>query len=70
MDIATANLAVVTLLGRLELFVLWSTVLVAIGLKVTGKLSMQKAAIAGFLVWLVASLWPIWGAMRAAGVTE
>jgi len=69
-DIATANLALVTLMGRFEVFVLWSTVLVAIGLQVTGKLSAQKAAIAAFLVWLVASLWPIWGAMRAGGLTE
>jgi len=66
LDPLTANLAVLTLLGRFELFVIWSTILVAIGLKVTGKISTQKAAIAGFLVWLIASLWPLWGAFRAA----
>jgi hypothetical protein len=70
LDVTTTSLALVTLAGRFELFTLWSTVLVAIGLQVTGKISGQKAAIGGFLVWLVASLWPLWGALRAGGITE
>ena len=64
-DIATTSLATMTLMGRLELFTLWSTVLIAIGLKVTGKLDTTKAALGGFLVWLIASLYPMWAAIRA-----
>ena len=65
-DLATTSLATMTILGRFELFTLWSTVLIAIGLKVCGKLDWTKAAIGGFLVWAIASAWPLWGAMRAA----
>ncbi len=64
-DVATTSLATMTLMGRLELFTLWSTVLIAIGLKVTGKLDTTKAALGGFVVWLIASLYPMWAAIRA-----
>ncbi len=64
-DVATGNMAVITLMGRFEFFTLWSTVLIAIGLKVIGKLSLQKAVLGGAVVWLLATLWPIWGAIRA-----
>lgn len=64
-DVATTNLALITLMGRLELFTLWSTVLIVIGLKVTGKLDTTKAVIGGVAVWVIASLWPMWGALRA-----
>jgi len=64
-DVATTSLATLTIMGRLELFTLWSTVLIAIGLKVTGKLDTTKAALGGALVWLIASLYPMWAAIRA-----
>ena len=64
-DVATTSLATMTLMGRLELFTLWSTILIAIGLKVTGKLDTTKAALGGFLVWLIASAYPMWAAIRA-----
>ena len=67
-DVATTSLATMTMMGRLELFTLWSTVLIAIGLKVCGKLEWTKAAIGGFLVWAIASAWPLWGALRAGGM--
>src|SRR5258705_6326879 len=50
-DVATTGLTTLTLMGRFELFTLWSTILIAIGLKVTGKLDLVKAAIGGALVW-------------------
>ena len=38
------------------LFLIWITVLLAIGLKVIGKIPMSKALVAAVLVWLVAGL--------------
>ena len=35
---------------------IWVTVLLAIGLSVTGKVSRGNAAIAGMLVWILGSL--------------
>ena len=37
-------------------------------LRNAGKLDWTKAAIGGFLVWAIASAWPIWGALRAGGM--
>jgi hypothetical protein len=44
------------LLGRLDLMILWTTVLLAIGLYVTGKVSKGQAAVFGLLIWFVGSL--------------
>jgi hypothetical protein len=46
---------VMALLMRFDVFTIWATVLLAIGLAVTGRISRQKAAIAAFIVWLVAT---------------
>lgn len=45
-----------TLLGRVDVFVIWTTVLLAIGLGVTGNISRQKAATAAVIVWIVATV--------------
>jgi hypothetical protein len=42
--------------GRLDLITIWVTVLLAVGLAVTGKVSKGKAAAFGVLIWLVGSL--------------
>jgi hypothetical protein len=42
-----------TLLGGLDLFTIWVTVLLAIGLSVVAKVPRSRAAIAAFAVWLV-----------------
>ncbi len=64
-DAATTGMTTMVLLGRLELFTLWSTVLIAIGYKVTGKLDTTKAAIGAVLVWVIATLLPLAGALRS-----
>ncbi|MFI5235232.1 MAG: YIP1 family protein [Gemmatimonadales bacterium] len=64
-DPATSNLGVMALMGRLDLFTIWGTVLLAIGLKVTGKVSLGKALTAAGLVWLIASAWPVIAGLRA-----
>jgi hypothetical protein len=60
-DVASPML--LAIVGRLDLFTIWITVLLAIGLSVTGKISRQRAAIAAALVWLIGAL-P--GVMQAA----
>ena len=52
----TANPLVYGLAGRLDLITIWVTVLLAIGLYVTGKVSKERAAVFGVLIWLVGSL--------------
>jgi hypothetical protein len=64
MDPTTTDLSIIALLGRLDLFVIWTTVLLALGLKVTGKLSTGKAAAAGVIMWLLGSLQPLLGYLR------
>src|SRR6478609_8756220 len=63
-DPNTTSMVVLVLLGRIELFALWSTILVIIGLKVTGKLDTMKATIAGVIIWAIATLLPLAGALR------
>lgn len=48
-----ANPALAQVLMRFGPFVIWSYVLIAIGLKVTGRIGGAKAAIAAAIVWVV-----------------
>jgi len=66
MDPATASPYALALAGRVDLFTIWATVLLAIGLAVTGKIPRSKAAIAAFVVWIVGSLPDLMNAMRQA----
>lgn len=65
LDPDTASPVLLALVGRLDLFTLWVTVLLAIGLAVTGRISRQRAMIAGVLVWIIGGLLPLLQAMRA-----
>jgi hypothetical protein len=65
-DPASTSPVVVQLLNRFDLFTIWVTVLLAIGLYVTGRVSKQRATIAGVLFWVVGSLWPVLSALRQA----
>jgi len=56
--------ALLAILGRFDVFIIWVTVLLAIGLAVTGKIPRGKAAIAAFLVWLLGSLPTVLPALR------
>lgn len=46
----------VAMAGRLDLFILWGVVLLAIGLRVKGKVSTGQAAIAAIVIWLLGTL--------------
>jgi hypothetical protein len=48
--------ALLALVGRIDVFTIWVTVLLAIGLAVTGRISRGRAAIAAAIVWFLGAL--------------
>ncbi len=64
LDPDTASPLLVALLGRLDLFTIWVTVLLAIGLAVTGRIPRSRAAMAAVIVWIVGALPAVLGALR------
>jgi hypothetical protein len=56
LDPDTTSPILLALLGRVDVFTIWVTVLLVIGLAVTGKISRGRAAIAGLIVWLLGAL--------------
>jgi len=53
LDPDTASAVLVGSLVRLDLFTLWVTFLLAVGIRVVGKVPMSKALIAAGLVWIL-----------------
>jgi len=58
-----ANPVLLTVLGGLDLFTIWVTVLIAIGIKVVARVEMSKAALAAVIVWFVGLLIPLYQAL-------
>ena len=56
LDPDTTPPILVALLGRVDVFTIWVTVLLAIGLAVTGRISRGRAAIAAAVVWILGTL--------------
>ena len=52
-----------TFLGGIDLFTIWVSVLVAIGLSVVARVSLKKGIIASAIVWLVGLLPALYGAL-------
>jgi hypothetical protein len=65
LDPDTASPMMIALLSRLDVFTIWVTVLLAIGLSVTGKIPRSRAAIAAGLVWLLGALPVVLAAARS-----
>ena len=65
LDPDTVSPLLLAVVGRIDLITLWITVLIAIGICVTGRVSLRRAAIAAAIVWLVGGLPLILGALRA-----
>jgi hypothetical protein len=65
LDPDTVSPLLLAVVGRVDLITLWITALVAIGLCVTGRIPMAKAAIAAAIVWLVGGLPLIIPALRS-----
>ena len=64
LDPDTVSPLLIALVGRLDVFTIWITVLVAIGLSVTGRIPVRRAAIAAAIVWLAGGLPLIFQAIR------
>jgi len=65
MDPDAASPLIIALASRVDLFTIWVTVLLAIGLHVVGKIPKQQAAIAAAITWVVGALPAVFGALRA-----
>ncbi|MEO6208966.1 MAG: YIP1 family protein [Gemmatimonadaceae bacterium] len=52
------------LLARVDVFTIWETILLAIGLQVTGKVSKSNAWLAAAIVWFIGALPGLLGALR------
>ena len=65
MDPDRASPVMIALASRVDLFTIWVTALLAIGLYVVGKIPKQQAGIAAGITWLVGALPALFGALRA-----
>jgi len=65
MDPDRASPVMIALASRVDLFTIWVTVLLAIGIHVVGKIPKQQAAIVAAITWVVGSLPGVLGALRA-----
>jgi Yip1-like protein len=64
MDPDHASPIAIALASRFDLFTIWVTVLLGIGIYVVGRVSKQQATIAAALTWLIGSLPAVFGALR------
>jgi hypothetical protein len=64
LDPDTASPVMIGLASRVDLFTIWITVLLAIGLYVVGRIPKQQAYIAAAIVWLLGAVPAILGALR------
>ncbi len=64
LDPDTVSPLLLAIVGRIDLITIWITALVSIGLCVTGRIPLRKAAIAAAIVWLVGGLPLIIPALR------
>ena len=66
MDPDHASAVAIALASRFDLFVIWITVLLAIGIYVVGKVTKQQAAIIAVIVWVLGALPGVLSALRNA----
>jgi hypothetical protein len=66
LDPDTSNPVLIALLGRVDVFTIWITVLVAVGLKVLAKVSTAQAVAGAAIVWVIGGLPAILQALRAS----
>lgn len=63
-DVSTTSPVALALLQRFDLFTIWCTILIGIGLAVIGKIPRSKAMTAAVIVWALSSVFPLLGALR------
>ena len=64
LDPDKASPVLLALLTRVDVFTLWETALLAIGLSITGKVSKSNAYLAAAIVWFIGALPGLLGALR------
>jgi len=64
-DPDVASPVLIALAGRLNVFTIWVTVLLAIGLSVTGHIPRQRAAVAAVIVWILGAVPMVFLALRS-----
>ena len=64
LDADTTSPVLLALVGRIDVFTIWITILIAIGLAVTGKISRGRGAIGAAIVWVIGALPALAGALR------
>ncbi|MGZ3333411.1 MAG: YIP1 family protein [Gemmatimonadaceae bacterium] len=62
----TASPVLIALGARVDVFTIWVTVLLGIGLHVVGKIPKQQAYIAAAITWVIGALPALFGALRSA----
>jgi|SRR5690349_8574869 len=65
LDPDRASPVAIALASRVDVFTIWVTVLLAIGLYVVGKINRQQAAIVAVITWVIGGLPGLFGALRA-----
>jgi hypothetical protein len=65
LDPDTTSATLLALVGRIDIFTIWTTVLVALGIKVMAKTNTGQAAAGAAIVWIVGGLPMILQALRA-----
>lgn len=65
MDPDQASAVLIALASRVDLFTIWVTVLLAIGIHVVGKIPKQQAAIVAAITWVIGALPAVLQGLRA-----
>ncbi|HVF38684.1 MAG TPA: YIP1 family protein [Gemmatimonadaceae bacterium] len=66
LDPDATNPVLLAVLGSLDFFTIWVTVLLGVGLYVTGLVTKRSAAIAAGVVWLVSLIPSLYGTLQGA----
>ena len=56
----TTSPGLLALVGRIDLFTIWVTILIGIGIAVVGKLPRSQAMLAAAVIWVVGALPAVW----------
>jgi len=65
-DPDSTSQVLLSILNRFDLFTIWVTILLAVGLYATGRVTKQRAAIAGLMFWVVGSIPALMAGLRAS----
>ncbi|HWA57930.1 MAG TPA: YIP1 family protein [Gemmatimonadales bacterium] len=60
-----ANHLLLAILGRVDVFTLWITFLLGVGMAVMGRMPKGRAFVAAGLMWVVGAIPSLWGAVQA-----